>query len=64
MLRMKKSWCPAWFIGWMVVSFLKIESTRERLDYRGGETDNELNAYKMKVTNRKLDIYLKLRKNV
>lgn len=59
-----KSWSPAWFIEWMVVSFLKIRTTRERLDYGGGQTDNEFNAQKMKVTNRKLVIYLKFAKNV
>lgn len=47
MLRVKmtqKSWCPAWFIEWMVVLFLKIRSTRGRLDCGVGETDNEFNA--------------------
>lgn len=40
----KKSWCPAWFIEWMVASFLKIRSTAGRLDGGDGETVNEFNV--------------------
>lgn len=49
MFRVKKrgkSWYPAWFTEWVVISFLKMRSMRRRLGGGrvGEEVDNEFSA--------------------